>query len=69
MERFAKAPSAAAAVILRTLNQSVTAIKETPLRKVVQWEWDAAKNTLTEKRELSRKGASGIVFAARKGKD
>jgi len=67
-ERFAKAPSHAAAVILRTLKQDVAEVETTTLRRVVQWEWDSTTNTLAEKRELTRKGAPGLVVANRRGK-
>lgn len=62
-ERFAAHPSHAAAVILKELQQPVKEVVAEPLRKVVQWEWDPSSNTLTERRELTRKGASGFVVA------
>lgn len=66
-DRFKKFPSQAAAVILRTLQQDVANIDAAPLRKVVQWEWDPSSNTITEKRELSKKGASGFSVSTKKG--
>lgn len=68
MEQFTKAPSEAAAVILKGLNESVRTVEAKPLRKVVQWEWDPQTNTLTEKRQLTRKGSSGFVVAPAHGK-
>lgn len=60
-ERFSKKPSPAAAVILRTLSQKVDVEAATALRRVTQWQWDADKNTLTEKRGLTRMGAPGFL--------
>ena len=68
VERFARFPSHAAAVILKTLKQSVAEVEAAPLRRVAQWEWDPQTNTLIERRELTRKGASGFVVANRKRK-
>jgi len=62
VERFKKEPSLAAAVILRGLEQEVKAVEQPELRKTVQWEWNPETNTLTEKRELTRKGAPGLVI-------
>ena len=60
-ERYAKKPSPAAAVILRSINQTAEQAVLEPLRKVTQWEWDPASNILRENRQLTRKGASGFV--------
>lgn len=62
VERFKKEPSLAAAVILRDLEQEVKDVEKPELRKTVQWEWNPETNTLTEKRELTRKGAPGLVI-------
>lgn len=68
-ERFEKVPSPAAAVVLRTLNQSVREIEATPLRKVVQWEWEPESNTLVERRQLTRKGAPGFIVTGSANKE
>lgn len=60
-ERFLKVPSHAAAVVLRSLNQEVTVKEDEPMRRVTQWEWNSAANTLTQKHGLTKKGASAIV--------
>ena len=65
-ERFKKYPSQAAAVVLRNLEQDVVNVESAPLRKVVQWEWDPSSNTLTEKRELTRRGAPSFTVSAKK---
>jgi tetratricopeptide (TPR) repeat protein len=64
-ERFAKVPSPAGAVILRTLSQSAVVSNAGLLRRVVQWEWDVEKNTLAEKRQLTRVGAPGFLVKPR----
>lgn len=66
VERYSRFPSHAAAVILKTLKQSVGAVGSAPLRRVVQWEWDSQSNSLVERRELTRRGASSVVVATRK---
>ncbi len=67
-ERFSKVPSPAAAVILRTLSQKAEVQAADAMRRVTQWEWDADKNTLAEKRQLTRVGAPGFVVKNRFGK-
>ncbi|MBX3659508.1 MAG: hypothetical protein KF740_13845 [Ramlibacter sp.] len=65
LERYKKHYSPAAAVVLRTINQTAEVEKQEPLRKVVQWEWDKKSNTLEEKRGLTAKGASGFIVSDR----
>lgn len=67
-ERFSKVPSPAAAVILRTLSQEADIPATSSLRRVTQWEWDSDKNTLAEKRKLTRVGAPGFVLKNKFGK-
>jgi tetratricopeptide (TPR) repeat protein len=69
LERFAKKPSHAAAVVLRTLSQKAEMEQNEPLRRVVQWEWNKEANTLTERRGLTKKGAPGLLMHANKHKD
>lgn len=59
--RFLKSPSPAASVILKTLDQQVEFTREDSLRRVVQWEWDPAKNSLIAQKKLTAKGAAPVV--------
>ena len=61
-ERFRRVPSHAAAVVLRTLDQEAKVKQDEPMRKVIQWEWDKAANTLTQKHVLTKKGAPSFVM-------
>ena len=65
-ERFRKIQSPAASVILMSMKQVVPNLEAPALRKTVQWEWDQAANTLSERKELSRKGGSGIVITKKR---
>jgi|GEM_PF-3934037 len=65
-ERFRKIQSPAASVILMSMKQVVPNLEAPALRKTVQWEWDQAANTLSKKKELSRRCASGIVITNRR---
>ena len=31
------------------------------LRKVIHWEWDPQSNTLVEKKQMTRRGATGLL--------
>jgi tetratricopeptide (TPR) repeat protein len=64
-DRFKKSPAPAASVILRTLNHDMGPIATEPLRKVTQWEWDPASNTLQERKQVTRKGATGFIVKGR----
>jgi hypothetical protein len=60
-QRFSKTSSAAAAVILHSIDSDVAMKPAEQLRRVTQWEWDSSLNTLTEKRGLTRKAAPSLV--------
>lgn len=68
LNQYKKYYSPAAAVVLRTLNQTVEVEKPEPMRKVVQWEWDKRSNTLQEKRGLTAKGAPGFLVSNRENR-
>lgn len=68
-DRFAKVPSHAAAVVLRTLDQRAEVKEQEPMRRVTQWEWNKADNTLVAKRGLTKKGAPSVVMLTNERKE
>ncbi|MFX1682926.1 hypothetical protein PV762_27245 [Mitsuaria sp. CC2] len=67
--KFAKAPTAEGALLMSSLLPSAleTPPVDEPKRRLKQWVFDSATNTLTERPGITAKGAPAIVVADRKG--